>query len=97
MTETPGTSLTTLAGEDGLTHHQTTPLRRHGVTTVEQLAELVDAHRANPDDSALSQMPGLGRTRIERVCAVIDQWRTDVRGGQLDAPDVSVGAGSVRA
>lgn len=34
---------------------------------------------------------------IERVCAAIDWRRTGARGGELTAPVMSVGAGSVRA
>lgn len=77
MTETTGTPITELAGdgEDQLTHHQITPLRRHGVDTVEHLAELVNAHREQPTGSALSEVPGFRKARIERVCAAIDRWR----------------------
>lgn len=73
--ETTATPIQELSGDGGLTHHQTTPLRQHGITTVERLAELVDAHRANPDGSELSTVAGFGRARIEKVCAAIDRWR----------------------
>ena len=75
MTATIGTPITQLHGECGLTHHQTTPLRRHDITTVERLAELVGAHRAAPDGSVLSAVPGFGRARIELACTAIDHWR----------------------
>lgn len=75
MSEIMGTPLQELSGEGGLTHHQTTPLHRHGITTVEQLAALVDAHRANPDGSELSTVASFGHTRIERTCSAIDRWR----------------------
>jgi DNA invertase Pin-like site-specific DNA recombinase len=73
--ETTATPIQELSGDGGLTHHQTTPLRQHGITTVEQLAELVDAHRANPDGSELSTVAGFGRKRVELACTAVDRWR----------------------
>ncbi|UJW28817.1 hypothetical protein L3Q67_26515 [Saccharothrix sp. AJ9571] len=70
-----GTPLQELSGEGGLTHHQITPLRRHGITTVERLAELVDAHRAKSDESELSTVPSFGAKRVELACLAIDRWR----------------------
>ena len=71
MTETPITDL----HEYGLTHHQTGPLRRAGITTVEHLARLVDSHRPNPNGSVLSSIPGMGARRVDAACAAIDTWR----------------------
>lgn len=73
--EITGTPIQELSGDGGLTHHQTTPLRQHGIKTVERLAELVDAHRENPDGSELSTVAGFSRARIEKACAAIDRWR----------------------
>ncbi|WP_215544975.1 hypothetical protein [Amycolatopsis sp. CA-230715] len=75
MNNVNGTPLRELSGEGGLTHHQIVPLRRHGVTTVEQLGELVDAHRIKPDGSELSTVPGFGPPRVELACSAVDQWR----------------------
>lgn len=76
MADTSGTPLAELTGAGGLTHHQTKPLLDYDANiTVEQLAELVDAHRGNPEGSELSRVPGFGRRRVELACAAIDQWR----------------------
>lgn len=80
MNEDTGTPLQELNGGGGLTHHQITPLRRHGIATVERLAELVDAHRANPDGSELSTVASFGGKRIELVCSAIDRWRDPASG-----------------
>ncbi|MBK1785119.1 hypothetical protein [Prauserella cavernicola] len=61
--------------EYGLTFHQTAPLRRAGITTTEQLAELVDEHRATPTGSQLSDVSGMGAQRIAAVCAAAEAWR----------------------
>ncbi|GAA2772917.1 hypothetical protein [Saccharopolyspora taberi] len=58
----------------GLTFHKTTPLRRAGHTTVEDVAELVAEHRATPDGSRLSTVSGMGTARITAVCDAIDRW-----------------------
>ncbi|RSN05953.1 hypothetical protein DMC63_37720 [Streptomyces sp. WAC 05977] len=75
-----GTPLQELHRTCGLTHHQTRPLHQHGITTVERLAGLVDAHRANPDGSELSAVAGFGRARIELACTAIDRWRGSTAG-----------------
>jgi hypothetical protein len=61
--------------EHGLTHHQTGPLTKADVTTVEAVVVLVDEHRENPDGSALSELPGMGQRRVGLVCAAVDRWR----------------------
>lgn len=66
--------------EHGLTHHQTGPLRSAGHDTAEEIAELVDAHRADGETSALVQLPGMGPRRLALVCAAVDSWRTEVTG-----------------
>ncbi|MFD9950975.1 hypothetical protein, partial [Nonomuraea sp. NPDC059022] len=59
----------------GLTFHQTTPLARHGIQTVERLAELVTKHEADPANSELSTIAQLGPARVDKVCAAIARWR----------------------
>lgn len=75
------TELTALH-QHGLTHHQTTPLRRHGITTVEHLARLARAHRAEPDGSELSDVPGIGPRRVTALCESIDRWTTETGAGR---------------
>ncbi|MFK0244536.1 hypothetical protein ACIQUM_07545 [Amycolatopsis azurea] len=75
MSDSIGTPLNELNGDGGLTHHQLGPLRRHGVSTVEQLAELVDEHRGDPDGSELSAVETFGPRRLDLVCQAIDAWR----------------------
>lgn len=87
--ETTATPLQELNGDGGLTHHQTTPLRQHGITTVERLAELVDAHRTNPDGSELSTVAGFGRKRVELACTAIDRWRERTAGATTSSRKTS--------
>ncbi len=87
--ETTATPIQELSGDGGLTHHQTTPLRQHGITTVEQLAELVDAHRANPDGSELSTVAGFGRKRVELACTAVDRWRERTAGAATSSRKTS--------
>lgn len=80
MNDTTHTPIADLMGESGgLTRYQVKPLRDALVETVEELAELVDAHRANPDGSRLSEMPGLAARRVTVVCEAIDAWRRKAR------------------
>ncbi|MCA1195115.1 hypothetical protein [Saccharopolyspora sp. 6V] len=72
MTDTP---VTVLHREPhGLTFHQTAPLRRAGYVTIEQIADLVEAHYENPDESALAEITGMGTARVAAVCDAIDRW-----------------------
>ncbi|MFI5614682.1 hypothetical protein [Amycolatopsis sp. NPDC051903] len=59
----------------GLTFHQTRPLRQDGITTVELLAELLDAHDAHPQGSRLSAVPQFGPGRVAKVRAALDAWK----------------------
>ncbi|MFI6304321.1 hypothetical protein ACIBCH_20820 [Amycolatopsis thailandensis] len=61
--------------QHGLTHHQTGPLRAAGHTTVEAVAEFVDAHRALPEGTVVELPPGLGERRLALVCTAVDSWR----------------------
>ncbi|QXV57419.1 hypothetical protein [Amycolatopsis sp. TNS106] len=79
MSDSIGAPLDVLKGVGGLTHHQLVPLRRHGVETVEQLADLVDGHRDNPGGSELSTVENFGVRRIELACQAIDQWRATAK------------------
>lgn len=75
MSATPITALH--AAPYGLTFHKTAPLRRAGHTTAEQVADLVAAHRNNPDASPLAGITGMGPARITAVCDAIDRWSAD--------------------
>ncbi len=72
--------------QHGLNHHQTAPLRRYGITTVEQLARLVDAHRVPPGSSELAGIPGMGARRIDAACEAVDHWRDERHGLALFTP-----------
>lgn len=72
----PETPLAHLHGF-GATFHQTTPLKRSGHTTVEQVADLVAAHRNTPDASPLANVSGMGPARIMAVCEAVDRWAAD--------------------
>lgn len=69
-----GTSITELHGF-GLTFHQTGPLQRAEIVSVEQLAELVHAHDLDPEGSQLAAVPGFGPARIRKVRAAIHAWK----------------------
>lgn len=70
--ETPIAAL----NEHGVTWHQTTPLKRAGYTTAESVADLVTAHHANPHNSPLAAVTGMGQTRITAVCNAVQSWRS---------------------
>ncbi|GAB3372498.1 hypothetical protein [Amycolatopsis echigonensis] len=61
--------------QHGLTFHQTGPLRTAGYGTAQAVASLVDGHRAEPEGSTLSGLPGMGTRRVALVCAAVDAWR----------------------
>jgi hypothetical protein len=72
--ENAATPITELHGY-GLTFHQTRPLQQAGITTVEQLTELVDEHDDAPEGSRLAGVPSFGPARVQKVLDAVHTWR----------------------
>ncbi|UKD50876.1 hypothetical protein L3Q65_00860 (plasmid) [Amycolatopsis sp. FU40] len=75
MADTASTPITALH-KHGVTWHQTQPLRQHGITTVEQFADLAAQHDKEPRTSDLSAVPRLAATRIDMLTRALHAWKT---------------------